>query len=100
LRRNLHAGKPQSGGFSLNTFSDDEIRALHYATLEVGKVAGMISKKCLKNGLLIYPGSGEVDGQRGVHILVAPPFVIQKDGIDKIVSILGQSIAEVEAEVL
>ena len=65
-----------------------------------GKIAGMISKQCLKNGLLIYPGSGAVDGHRGDHILVAPPFVIQKSGIDDIVSILGQSIAEVEAEVL
>lgn len=65
-----------------------------------GKVAGMISRQCLKNGLLIYPGSGEVEGRRGDHILVAPPFVIQKDEIDKMVSILGQSIAEVEAELL
>ncbi len=65
-----------------------------------GKVAGMISKQCMKNGLVVYPGSGEVDGHRGDHILVAPPFIIQKDEIDEIVSILGQSIAEIEAEVL
>ncbi len=35
MRRNLHAGKPQSGGFSLNTFSEDELYEIHLATLEI-----------------------------------------------------------------
>jgi len=35
LRRNVHAGKVQSGGFSLNTFSEDELYEIHLATLEI-----------------------------------------------------------------
>ena len=67
---------------------------------ESGMVANLIAKKAFENGLIIYPGGGTVDGHRGDHILVAPPFIIQKDEIDQMVSILSQTIAEVEAEVL
>ena len=63
-------------------------------------VANLIAKKAFENGLIIYPGGGTVDGHRGDHILVAPPFIIQKDEIDQMVSILSQTIAEVEAEIL
>ncbi len=62
---------------------------------ESGKVAGMIAKKSFENGLIIYPGGGTVDGHRGDHVLVAPPFVIKKDEIDTMVSILDQTIGEV-----
>ncbi len=63
-------------------------------------MAGLISRQCLKNGLVVYPGSGEVDGHRGDHILIAPPFIITKNQINEMAAILDQSIQEVIQNVL
>ena len=41
MKRNLHAGKHLSGGFGLNIFSDDELREIHLATLEVMQKTGL-----------------------------------------------------------
>jgi hypothetical protein len=43
-------------------------------------------------GLLIYPGGGTVDGRRGDHILLAPPYNVTDDELDMIVDLLGQTI--------
>ncbi len=41
MKRNLHAGKIHSGGFSLNVFSDDEFYEIHLAILEVLEKTGL-----------------------------------------------------------
>lgn len=58
-----------------------------------------VVNKCFENKLIVYPGSGTVDGIRGDHIQVAPPLVVTKDQIDEIVDILYRSIREVEDEI-
>ena len=60
----------------------------------------MIAKKAFEKGLILYPGGGCVNGIRGDHILIAPPFIIEKRELDEIISILDRSISEVENEVL
>jgi adenosylmethionine-8-amino-7-oxononanoate aminotransferase len=65
-----------------------------------GSVADLLSKAAFSNGLIVYPGTGSVDGNQGDHILVAPPFIIEKHEIDKLVSILDQSISEIEKIIL
>jgi adenosylmethionine-8-amino-7-oxononanoate aminotransferase len=65
-----------------------------------GVVANLIAKKAFENGLILYPGGGSVDGHRGDHILIAPPFVIQKKEIDELVSRLDQSLTAAELEIL
>lgn len=62
------------------------------------KVHLRVYEACLRNGLLIYPGFGTVDGVRGDHIQVAPPLVVTRSQIDEIVDILLQSIGEVETQ--
>jgi len=39
--RSLHAGSRQSGGFSLNVFTDDELEDIHLSTLEVLQKTGV-----------------------------------------------------------
>lgn len=46
----------------------------------------------LENGLICYPGSGTVDGARGDHVLIAPPFIIDEGGIDELVEKLARSL--------
>lgn len=61
---------------------------------------GRVVEQCYKNGLLVYPGIGTVDGVRGDHIQVAPPLVVSKEEISEIISLLDKSIGEVEEKVL
>jgi adenosylmethionine-8-amino-7-oxononanoate aminotransferase len=46
----------------------------------------------LECGLLVYPGSGTVDGARGDHILLAPPYNVSDIELDLIVARLAQAL--------
>jgi hypothetical protein len=43
-------------------------------------------------GLLIYPGGGTIDGRRGDHILLAPPYNVTDDELAMIVGLLDDTI--------
>ena len=53
------------------------------------------SRVCLSKGLYIYQGGGNVDGTRGDHALIAPPFIITKDHADFIVNTMSEALDEV-----
>lgn len=57
-------------------------------------IGGKIKPAAMENGLICYPGSGTIDGTRGDHILLAPPFIITDEQIGELVDKLGQSIDE------
>jgi adenosylmethionine-8-amino-7-oxononanoate aminotransferase len=59
-----------------------------------------VVEQCYENGLLVYPGTGTVDGVKGDHIQVAPPLVVSIEEIDEVVGLLDKSISEVEEKVL
>lgn len=63
------------------------------------KLATKIKQQCFKNGLLVYPSSGTVDGISGDHILLAPPFIITEKQAQDIVNLLDVSIKEVIASI-
>ena len=48
-----------------------------------------------ERGVIFYPGSGCVDGVRGDHLLIAPPFVIVETEIDEMVGLLREVVIEV-----
>lgn len=41
------------------------------------KIPGKLKKAAMEHGLICYPGGGTVDGRRGAHILLAPPFIAE-----------------------
>jgi adenosylmethionine-8-amino-7-oxononanoate aminotransferase len=51
----------------------------------------------MEMGLLFYPGHGCVDGVRGDHLMVAPPYVVSEGEIDLIVETLRLAIQQVSA---
>jgi len=55
----------------------------------------LIGNRAFAKGLITYPGGGGADGVRGDHILLAPPFIITKAQMDRIVEILDESIREI-----
>jgi adenosylmethionine-8-amino-7-oxononanoate aminotransferase len=42
-------------------------------------IAEKIRQAVLEKNVLVYPGQGTVDGSRGDHVLLAPPFIITAD---------------------
>ncbi len=55
-------------------------------------VAGKLKKAAMANGLICYPNSGTIDGNRGDHVLLAPPFILTDDHIGELVDKLARSI--------
>ena len=58
---------------------------------EVGASA-RLAAHCFERGLVIYPGSGCVDGVRGDHFLLCPPLVVTEAQIDRIIELLDQAL--------
>ncbi len=46
-------------------------------------------------GLMCYPMGGTIDGARGDHILLAPPFIIEEAQLDELVDKLERTISQV-----
>ena len=56
------------------------------------KLHAVIKQQAIKNGLLVYPMGGTIDGERGDHVLLAPPFITSEGDLDRIVELLALSI--------
>ena len=56
------------------------------------KINKKIKKHAFDAGLICYPMGGTVDGQKGDHVLLAPPFIISPDEIDELVDKLHIAI--------
>ena len=55
-------------------------------------IAGKIKREALDIGLICYPMQGTVDGSKGDHILIAPPFIINESEINEISTKLKSTI--------
>ncbi|MBM3532896.1 MAG: aspartate aminotransferase family protein [Alphaproteobacteria bacterium] len=51
-----------------------------------------IKQECMARGLLAYPMPGTIDGKRGNHMILAPPYLVTDGEIDTIVERLGDSV--------
>jgi len=55
-----------------------------------------IFEEAFARGLVVFAGSGTVDGVAGDHILLAPPFIITESQVDDLLAILDEAITAVE----
>ncbi|MCP1335372.1 aspartate aminotransferase family protein [Futiania mangrovi] len=55
-------------------------------------LAARIKKAAMARGLMCYPMSGTLDGRRGDHVLLAPPFIIDDTHVELIVDRLADAI--------
>ncbi|NIY73711.1 aspartate aminotransferase family protein [Marivivens donghaensis] len=62
------------------------------------KLNAKIKKNAFDAGLVCYPMGGTIDGVRGDHVLLAPPFVIEDAQIDELVSKLSGAVEKALAE--
>ena len=56
------------------------------------KLHARVKKAAMARGLMVYPMGGTIDGARGDHVLLAPPFIVTADQIGEIVDRLGSAI--------
>ena len=56
------------------------------------KLHARIKIEAMVEGLMVYPMSGTVDGVRGDHILLAPPFIASEAELAQIVQRLGAAV--------
>jgi adenosylmethionine-8-amino-7-oxononanoate aminotransferase len=60
----------------------DPKRALHAA----------VKREAMARGLLVYPMGGTIDGERGDHVLLAPPFIVTEAELALTVERLGEAV--------
>ncbi len=63
------------------------------------KLHQRIKRRAMELGMICYPGGGTIDGRRGDHVLLAPPFIVEESHIEQIVDKLGQAVDTAIAEV-
>lgn len=56
------------------------------------KLHARIKREAMARGLMCYPSGGTIDGRRGDHVLLAPPYIIQSGEIAELVDRLGDAV--------
>ncbi|BAN47246.1 aspartate aminotransferase family protein [Metapseudomonas resinovorans] len=63
------------------------------------KLHAKLKKAAMARGLMCYPMGGTLDGRRGDHILLAPPFILEETHLDELVDKLDAALRSALAEV-
>jgi adenosylmethionine-8-amino-7-oxononanoate aminotransferase len=56
------------------------------------KLHARVKREAMARGLICYPMGGTIDGRRGDHVVLAPPYVIGSAGIAELVDKLGAAV--------
>ena len=56
------------------------------------QINATLKRIAMDNGLMCYPMGGTIDGRRGDHVLLAPPFIATEDDIEQIVLRLQRAL--------
>lgn len=59
------------------------------------RIAPRLKRAAMESGLMCYPSPGTVDGKRGDHVLLAPPFILEDAHIEMIVDRLEAAMDQV-----
>ncbi len=57
------------------------------------RVHARVKREAMQAGLMCYPMGGTLDGVRGDHVLLAPPFIVEEAQLDELVEKLGRAFA-------
>jgi len=71
--------------------ADKQTKAPLSTLTEANKV---VKQLAMKHGLMCYPMAGTINGRAGHHILLAPPFIINDEQLDELVSKLKTALVE------
>ncbi|WP_137390588.1 aspartate aminotransferase family protein [Rhodoligotrophos defluvii] len=63
------------------------------------KLNARIKANAMAEGLMCYPMGGTIDGRRGDHVLLAPPYIVTEPQLDELVEKLDRALARSLAEI-
>ena len=52
-----------------------------------------VKQAAMERGLLLYPMGGTLDGRRGDHVLLAPPFILEDAAMEEIADTLASAVS-------
>lgn len=86
-----HVGEVRGRGLlqSIELVADRDSKAPFERTQGI---APAIAREAVKLGLIVNAAQGTVDGVRGDHVLLAPPFIIDSDELATMVERLGDAV--------
>ena len=86
-----HVGEVRGRGLfrALELVADRETRAPFDPSL---RVSARVRAGGMAEGLMCYPMGGTIDGRRGDHVLLAPPFIVEDEELDLLVERLQRAI--------
>jgi adenosylmethionine-8-amino-7-oxononanoate aminotransferase len=58
-----------------------------------------VQQNAFRLGLAVYPGAGTIDGERGDHVIIAPPYNISVLDLKKIVTMLKEAYLQEERRI-
>ena len=89
--RHVHVGNIRGRGllWGLEFVRDRETKEPFDPAL---RVHAQLKARALDLGLMCYPMGGTLDGQRGDHVLLAPPFIMEERHADEIVEKLAAAL--------
>jgi adenosylmethionine-8-amino-7-oxononanoate aminotransferase len=92
-----HVGDVRGRGLllALELVADRESRTPFDPAL---RVHGRVKAAAMEHGLLVYPGGGTIDGRRGDHVLLAPPYTVSEAELDVIIDRLALAVDAAGAE--
>ncbi|MEP1442391.1 MAG: aspartate aminotransferase family protein [Hyphomicrobiales bacterium] len=61
------------------------------------KIAPRLKAAAMQEGLMCYPMAGTIDGKKGDHVLIAPPFIMDDAHVDELVGKLSKAVDAVLA---
>ncbi len=74
-------------------------RAHHLPFDPALKLNARIKVAAERHGLLCYPGGGTIDGSRGDHVLLAPPYIVTETELESIAGRLRLAIDDAVREI-
>jgi adenosylmethionine-8-amino-7-oxononanoate aminotransferase len=94
LRAHPHVGEIRGLGLLIGVeFVQDKTTREPFAREE--NIAERIRQAALEENVLVYPTQGCVDGLRGDHVLLAPPFIVSGEESAIIARALASALARV-----
>jgi len=98
LEANPYVGHFRGRGLlqAFELVADRDTKAPFDASLKINE---RLKDTAMDLGLMIYPSGGCADGVNGDHLLIAPPFNVTADEIDKIVDLVGLTVDQVFSEI-
>jgi adenosylmethionine-8-amino-7-oxononanoate aminotransferase len=91
LRGQPHVGDIRGRGLLIGVELVEELTTK--ATFEPARrIHAKVKQEAMSRGLLVYPSGGTVDGTRGDHVLIAPPYIVQQSEMDAIAELLRRAI--------